>query len=347
MDGIVPKLSVSEKRELNRLIQETSDPRMVRRALIILNLAEHLSPTETAGVVHVARSTVYRVKHRFLAERVAGLVDRREGNGPEELDEEYLAKLYEVVGGSPQDHGWKRPTWTRELLVITLKRLTGRSIHVSTMSHALHRIGARLGRPKPTVACPWRTSEKNKRLQEIRHIIDAAGTNDVVVYEDEVDIHLNPKIGPDWMNRGQQKEVLTPGKNQKHYIAGATNISTGEIVWVEHEKKDTMLFILLLWELTQRYPTANAIHIILDNYCIHSTKQVELSLATEAGSRLQLHFLPPYCPDHNGIERLWRDLHADVTRNHTCETIDELLKEVRSWLRQQNRQAIKQFQTAA
>jgi hypothetical protein len=38
----------------------------------------------------------------------------------------------------------------------------------------------------------------------------------VAVYEDEVDIHLNPKIGPDWMTRGQQKEVMTPGKNEKY-----------------------------------------------------------------------------------------------------------------------------------
>ena len=30
-----------------------------------------------------------------------------------------------------------------------------------------------------------------------------------------------------------------------------------------------------------------------------------------------LHFLPPYCPDHNRIERLWKDLHDNVTRNHT------------------------------
>ena len=33
----------------------------------------------------------------------------------------------------------------------------------------------------------------------------------------EVDIHLNPKIGFGLMVRGQQKEVVTPGKNVKRY----------------------------------------------------------------------------------------------------------------------------------
>ena len=50
---------------------------------------------------------------------------------------------------------------------------------------------------------------------------------------------------------------------------------------------------------------------------------------------MRLHFLPPYCPDENRIERIWLDLHANVTRNHQCQTMDELMKEVRHWLRKE------------
>jgi len=39
--------------------------------------------------------------------------------------------------------------------------------------------------------------------------------------------------------------------------------------------------------------------------------------------------LPPYCPNDNRIERLWQDLHANVTRNHTCVNMDELMTKVR------------------
>ena len=42
-----------------------------------------------------------------------------------------------------------------------------------------------------------------------------------MVYADEVDLHLNPKIGPDWMLPGTQRLVLTPGNNEKRYLAGA------------------------------------------------------------------------------------------------------------------------------
>jgi hypothetical protein len=53
-----------------------------------------------------------------------------------------------VVASSPRKHGWKRPTWTREMLVKTIFQKTGVHIHVATMSRALRRIGARRGRPK-------------------------------------------------------------------------------------------------------------------------------------------------------------------------------------------------------
>lgn len=43
-------------------------------------------------------------------------------------------------------------------------------------------------------------------------------------YQDKVDIDLNPKIGADWMLKGQQKRIVTLGQNQKHYLAGALSV---------------------------------------------------------------------------------------------------------------------------
>ncbi|MDA1013208.1 MAG: transposase, partial [Planctomycetota bacterium] len=74
---------------------------------------------------------------------------------------------------------------------------------------------------------------------------------------------------------------------------------------------------------------------------IHSTKEVEVSLETSEGQRIQLHFLPPYCPDHNKIERVWRDLHDNVTRNHQCRDMKSLMYDVRYWIRKRNRNVLK------
>ena len=161
---------------------------------------------------------------------------------------------------------------------------------------------------------------------------------DVVVYEDEVDIHLNPKIGLDWMNRGHQKEVLTPGQNVKRYLAGAYEPTTGRLIVVEGEKKTSDLFLRLLETLLKKYPNARRIHVILDNYRIHSSRIVEAAMLHRL-SRIRLHFLPPYCPNHNKIERVWKDLHDGVTRNHRHRTMASLMKAVYAFVHERNRLA--------
>ena len=130
---------------------------------------------------------------------------------------------------------------------------------------------------------------------------------------------------------------MTPGKNVKRYIAGAMDVATDRVMWVTGSRKTSALFIAMLKKLQEQYPHATRIHVICDNYTIHDSKQTRTWLG-EHGRRIQLHFLPPYCPDDNRIERsIWREMHANVTVNHSCETIEALIDEVIWWLKSHNR----------
>jgi hypothetical protein len=193
-----------------------------------------------------------------------------------------------AVAKQPKDYGFRRPTWTQELLVLALEKVTEIKVSCTTISRLLKRNKARLGRPKPIVRCPWKKSRRMRRLRELRRLINNLPAGDVAVYLDEVDIHLNPKIGPDWMLRGMQKTAPTPGKNEKRYLAGALNASTGLLTWVEGERKTSDLFIAMLWRLLKDYPDAKCIHVVLDNFKIHSSVRTRLALA-QAGPRLKLH----------------------------------------------------------
>ena len=142
---------------------------------------------------------------------------------------------------------------------------------------------------------------------------------------------------------GTQRQVVTPGKNVKRYIAGALDAVTARLLWVSGKRKNSVLFIELLKKLPKAYADKKIIHVILDNYAVHTSRQTQTWLA-EHGERLRLHFLPPYCPDDNRIERrVWREVHANVTRNHDCATIEELMDEVVYHLMNRNRAAKKRW----
>jgi transposase len=343
---ILPAPSFFVKQKFHRHFRACRQALVRVRYLIIINVWNGRSARAIEQVLKVHNTTVYRVVKRFRERGEASLWDGREDNGVEKLSEDFLGLLDRIVRSNPQDHGWRRPTWTRELLVETMVRKTGVRIHVATMSRALKFIRARRANPRPRVKCPWHPAAKTRRLNALYGLIATLRRDEVAVYEDEVDIHLNPKIGLDWMGRGQQKDAWTPGQNEKRYLAGAMDVRTGEIHWVEAEKKNSWLFLDLLKKLTVTYAKALVIHVILDNYCIHSSNIIAIALSHFA-ARVRLHFLPPYSPDDNAIERAWQDLHANVTRNHRRPTMPDLMADVRYYLGNRNCRCLRPNATAA
>jgi transposase len=337
MTTIILNVPYAVKQRLRKGLRRCRDAGTKLRFLIALNTLNGRSARQTAEVLQIHNTTVYRVLRRFRAYGEAGLADGRADNGADKLQEGFLDRLDRVVRATPQDYGWRRPTWTRELLVETMVRLTGVRIHVTSMSRALERVGARRGRPKQTVGCPWPKAAKTRRLNRLQQLLATLPRCESAFYEDEVDVHLNPKVGLDWMGRGQQKEVLTPGQNEKRYLAGALDVRTRVVLWVEGVRKTSYLFLDLLDRLVQEYPQARRLHLILDNYRIHSSDIVLAALSGYLKGKVELHFLPPYCPDHNKIERVWQDVHANVTRNHRCASMAELMDEVHYYLRKRNR----------
>ena len=350
MTAIVVQLRRWDHRRLQRLMRTTRDAGVRSRALIVLHAAAGKGTAQIADAVGYDPSAVLKVLHRYRTEGDAGLRDHREDNGHAKVDDVLRAALATLVSGSPEDDGWARPTWTQELLARQLARDTGVRVSESTVGRMLAALGARWGMARPTVACPWGTRAQGRRVRAIERRLARLPAGEEAFYEDEVDIHLNPRIGRDWMLPREQKTVLTPGQNQKHYLAGALHTRTGQVLWVGNGKKNSYLFLQLLRRLADAFPHATKLHVVLDNYGIHSSRLVKWALTAEFHGRIVLHFLPPYSPDDNRIERkLWRETHANVTVNHRCETIEELMNEVMYYLKSHNRRArlgVRELRTA-
>ncbi len=327
----MPKYGLNRRRRILSKGFATKNVNTYRRFQAMAMLTGGLKVMEVHRILDMARSTIYGVIYRFFNGGLDALHDRRRENGHAKVDLRFYDRLTMMVASDPGRYGWSRFTWTRELLVRTMEEKYHTKVSIATMGKALADIGARLGSPRPVVICPWTELRRTRRINQIKRLVENLPTNEVVYYQDEVDIHLNPKIGPDWMLPNQQKIVITPGKNQKRYIAGAYNPKNQKMLWVEGKSKNSNLFCDNIDLVMKKNRKAKRVHVILDNYIIHKSKITQKRLAIY-GERLVLHFLPPYCPNENLIERKWRDLHAAVTRNHKCKTIKALMVNVRTHL---------------
>jgi DDE superfamily endonuclease len=170
------------------------------------------------------------------------------------------------------------------------------------------------------------------RLARIRWVYEQLRLGEAMVFADELDIHLLPKVGSAWMPQGTQVEVMTPGQNSKYYLAGALDLATGTLLHGLGARKTNALFRDLLTLLEERYPAAQCtrLYVVVDNYKIHKAKAVEQWLASHP--RVTILFLPTYCPRANPIERAFGDVHDCCTRNHTQKRLRDLVADVEAHL---------------
>jgi len=329
MSKILVTLSQSQRNRINRLMHTTSNKIEALRCRIVLLLDEKLAVNAVTKLAGCVRATVYRTVYRFEDSGEEGLFDGRKRRIPLKVSADVVEQLLEYLDGVPKDYGWQRSAWTLELFSRQLFSDTGVSLSTCHIWRVLKREGCRRGRPRPALRIPIRG--RRQILDNIERLVARASPCKEVFYVDEADIDLNPRIGLTYIRRGHQPLVLTPGKNVKYYIAGALNVRTGRVLYSHGPKKNSTLFVDMLDVLCRAYRRARNIHIVLDNYIIHKSRYTLEALEAMRG-RIQLHFLPPYSPEHNPIEGLWKQLHDNVTRNHRHKTMPSLWCDVVNFL---------------
>lgn len=322
-------LTAVQTAEISDLMRQTTSRVEAQRCRIVLLLAQGRCVREVHEMVGCVRSTVYEALYRFEDAGMDGLLDQRLRPTAPKATPEVRTRLLMYLDRAPLHFGWQRPTWTRELLALQLQTDMGVQLCHSYISIILRQEKCRRGRPRPALRIP--VQGRRAILDGIQALVAQADCTEEVFYVDEADIDLNPRIGLTYIKPGRQPLVLTPGQNVKYYVAGALNSRTGSVVYTHGPRKNSDLFVSLLEQLATTYRRARTIHLVLDNYIIHKSQHTLQALDTFQG-RVQLHFLPPYSPEHNVIERLWKQLHDNVTRNHQHPSMQSLWNAVTRFL---------------
>lgn len=331
MEGSVA-LGRAERKRLMEVYRKHPDPEVRRRAHMLLLLSDGWSWSCIESALYCSSRTIDRWKKRYEQGGVEALLGMRRGR--RSLFPTCMIALVVswVTRQCPRDFGFLRSRWTCECLAVLLFDVASIRVSRETVRRWLHGEEVVWRRPRPVVRCD--DPDRAMILRKLRRLLRNLPADEIAVFQDEVDVNTNPKIGCTWMRRGQQAEVETPGTNQKRYLAGSLNWRTGNLIATEGlkgEGRNSTLFLRHLEDLRTRLRRYRKIHVICDNAIFHDCRVVHDYLA-EHGDRIVLHFLPKRSPDLNPIERIWWHLHEEITRNHRCRTMDELLDLVFEWL---------------
>jgi putative transposase len=323
-----------EQRQMLAMLRRTRYGYLLALHILLLCAAGR-NPTEIAAGLFCSRSSVYRTV-RAYRDRTLGLEHDAHGRLLPPVRAPVLLpmlrrSLLALLKASPRAYGWCRTRWSCATLALALEAKCGITISAETMRRWLHEIGWVWKRAK--LVAKDDDPQRVARLARIRWVFEQLKPSEAIVFADELDIHLLPKVGCAWMRKGTQVAVMTPGQNEKHYLAGALDPITGTMHYCLGARKTNALFRDLLGSLEERYPAEQytQLYVVVDNYKIHKAKAVDQWLA--GPPRITLLFLPTYCPHANPIERVFGDVHDCCTRNHQRKRLPSLVADVEDHLR--------------
>jgi len=152
--------------------------------------------------------------------------------------------------------------------------------------------------------------------------------NEPILFMDAVHPTMASKVSRGWIQRGVDKILPTTASRTRMNIAGTIELSTMKTVINDYETIDGKSIISFLEQVKANYSTAACIHIILDQSGYHRSTTVA-QYAKEHG--IKLHFLPPYSPNLNPIERLWKVMNEKVRNNYFFKSAQEFRERIRGF----------------
>ena len=326
------ELSTEQRQGLLARYRKDPDPEVRFRSHILLLLGDGHTWATVAAALFCSSRTIDRWVKRFHAEGVAGVAGHKPGR-PFRLAADWAGVVAGwVTATAPRDFGLLRSRWCCEALALLMREIHRVEVGRETVRRWLHRGGLVYRRPRPVLGP--KDPDRRAKLDALRALRAGLPADETAVFQDEVDINTNPKIGSMWMVKGRQATVQTPGNNEKRYLSGSIHWRTGQVFLTEGAAKqgrDTPLFLAHLDELRSRLRRYRKIHVICDSAKSHTSEAVAIYL-WEQRARIELHLLPLYSPDCNPIERVWWNLHDQITRNHRCRSMEELLDLTFAWL---------------
>ena len=309
---MVQKLTLTNKQrsELIALHRREQKRHFADRIKSILLLDEGYSHCQIALILLLDDQTIRNYEKTFLKEGASGLLKTGYKGGEPNLTVEQESAL--------KEHITSRIYSSSGAIIKYVKENYGIQFSDSGMVKVLNRLGFVY---KKTKLVPGKANADKQRafLKEYHQLKKQMNPNDELLFMDGVHPQHNPISSYAWIPKGEEKEVPTNTGRKRININGAININNLEAIAREDKRINAQSTIELLKQIEAAYPKASNIYIILDNARYYHAKIVSEFLKK---SRIKFKFLPPYSPNLNLIERLWKFLKKKVINSSYYESYD-------------------------
>jgi len=297
-------------------------------------------PEDVAAALGMHAKTVYGWLAKKRAGGEAALRARPVPGRPPKLTAEQARRVFTLVAGTdPRQLQFEFALWTRDMV----RELIDREFGVALSSSAVGRLLRRLGlSPQRPLWRAWQADpEKVQAWKDIEFpaIRARARTEGATVYfGDEAGIRSDHHAGTTWAPVGKTPVVKATGARHSLNLISAVTAQGLLRYTTYHGSLTGPVFIEFCKKLltdTEK-ATGRGVYLIVDGHPVHKAKKVKEWVASTKG-RFQLFVLPPYSPQLNPDEWVWKNIKHDRVGRTSVKTKDEFIALARAALRRLQR----------
>ena len=312
-------LSPEEKDELETRHTEERDSRVCDRIKSVLLNSESWTVRKIAQALRIHRDTVTRYLIEYIEER--RLTSKHKGSQSKLTDEqtkELKAHVEEHLYSQVLD------------LVAYVKEKYQVEYSIAGLTDWLHRNDFSY---KQTKGQPAKADEEKQKafVEFYENLKKDVPVDEPILFGDAVHPTMASKISRGWIATKKDKILPTISSRTRMNIVGAIELATMKVMHADYDTVNANSLIEFVKVVEAAYPSAPSIHLIVDQSGYHRSKVLAAYLET---SRVKLHFLPPYSPNLNPIERLWKVMNERVRNNVHFKSAKEFREKIKNFFKE-------------
>jgi transposase len=315
-------LSIPERIFVEEARANTTDKLAYMKLSVLVMLDEGFTQELVSVALGIGLGTVNKCKKKYDSDGLDSFLDRHYVPYQGKLDDAQLALLDAEIEQGVYSTCSEVLDWVEK------------NFGISYTESGIRAILTKLGFVyKKTVSVPGGAdiAEQERFLKQLEPFLEEIDTEtEVVCFMDAVHPQHNTRSDYVWAKQGQDKEVRTNSGRNRVNINGAMNAHRPEeVVMVEAERINAESTRELFEKLLHKYQDKAKIYILADNARYYYNETLRKWL--EENPKIQMLHLPPYSPNLNLIERLWKFLRKKVINLHFYATFDEFRKAIREF----------------
>lgn len=311
------KLSNEQRLHLERLVKKTRDVNERNRICVILGRDDGHSPGEIAAILRISESSVYDYQREYDAKQKT-------------INDSHPGRTSKLTAGQ-EDELRRHLSQTTYLKMskICLYVLATYQVKytVAGMTTWLKRNGFVYKHPTtvPGKLDPLKQAAFLEKYNELKASLQAG---ERIFFGDAVHPEYQSQSVAGWILKNEVKTLGTTARQERLHFVGAIELTEMQVLTKEYNTVDAASMVDFL-KMLSGSTDANKIHLILDNGRSNKNKAVQAYLDSQ--TKIQIHYLPPYSPNLNAIERLWKVMRECTTYNKLYPRFSDFSEKIRDF----------------